>query len=194
MESWLGAAPPEEIDAGPVRLRRWRMEDAALLAGLVTANLEHLRPWMPWAQDPPTEEEEREVLGHMRAGWERRSDFTFGVVAPDAGPVGGMGLHTRQGPGTLEIGYWIAASSTGRGYTTACARALTSAAFALPGVGRVEIRCDEANRASAAVPRRLGYRLVEVITRQPAAPAETGRGMIWVAEREGWRAAAGPDR
>jgi RimJ/RimL family protein N-acetyltransferase len=106
--------------------------------------------------------------------------------------IGGMGLHARQGPGTLEIGYWVAVAHTGRGYVTAASRALTDTAFALPGVGWVEIRCDEANRASAAIPRRLGYRLVEVITRQPAAPAETGRGMIWVAEREGWRAAAGP--
>jgi RimJ/RimL family protein N-acetyltransferase len=186
--SWLASAPPDDIDAGPVRLRRWRVEDAAALVRLVTANLEHLRPWMPWAQDPPAESEEREFLGRMEGAWERRSDFGFAAVAPDAGPVGGLGLHTRQGPGTLEISYWIAADRTGRGYATAGARALTDAAFALPGVERVEIRCDEANRASAAIPRRLGYRLVDVISRQAVAPAETGRGMVWAVERGEWPA------
>jgi RimJ/RimL family protein N-acetyltransferase len=196
MASWLEAAPPEEIDAGPVRLRRWRVEDAGLLLRLVTANLEHLRPWMPWAQDPPAEADEREFLGRMRQAWERRSDFGFLVErpgdGPEAGPAGGMGLHTRQGEGTLEIGYWIAAASTGRGYATAGARALTDAAFALPGVERVEIRCDEANRPSAAVPRRLGFRLVEVYSRQAVAPAESGRGMIWAVERGEWPAPADP--
>jgi RimJ/RimL family protein N-acetyltransferase len=154
----------------------------------VTENLEHLRPWMPWAQEPPSESEEREFLGRMRGAWDRRSDFGFAVVAPDASPVGAMGLHTRQGPGTLEIGYWIAAACTGRGYATAGARALTDAAFALPGVERVEIRCDEGNRASAAIPRRLGFRLVEVISGQATAPAETGRRMIWSVERGDWPA------
>jgi RimJ/RimL family protein N-acetyltransferase len=185
---WLKAAPPEEIDAGPVRLRRWRTEDAGLVTRLVTANLEHLRPWMPWAREAPAEAEEHEFLERMEAAWERRSDFGFAVEVPDVGPTGGMGLHTRQGPGTLEIGYWIAAASTGRGYATAAARALTDAAFALPGVDRVEIRCDEANVASAAIPRRLGYRLLEVYSRQPSAPAETGRAMIWAVERGEWPA------
>ncbi|HYW23370.1 MAG TPA: GNAT family N-acetyltransferase [Terriglobales bacterium] len=186
----LEAAPPEEIDAGPVRLRRWRVVDAGVVTRLVTENLDHLRPWMAWAQEPPGEADERDFLGRMQAAWDRRSDFGFAVERPGTGPgaepIGGMGLHTRQGAGTLEIGYWIAAASTGRGYATAGALALTDAAFALPGVERVEIRCDEANRASAAIPRRLGYRLVEVVSRQAVAPAESGRGMIWAVERAEW--------
>lgn len=186
MGSWLPAAPPEEIDAGPVRLRRWRAVDAPVLQRIVTESLEHLRPWMAWAQEPPSLEEERAVLGHMADAWERRSDFGFAIELPDAGPVGGMGLHTRQGQGTLEIGYWIAPARTGRGYVTSAARAITDAAFALPGVERVEIRCDEANTASAAIPRRLGFRLLEVYERQRVAPAETGRAMIWAVEREKW--------
>jgi RimJ/RimL family protein N-acetyltransferase len=51
---------------------------------------------------------------------------------------------------------------TGRGYATACARALTQAGLALCDVVRVEIHTDEANAISAAVPRRLGYRLDRV--------------------------------
>jgi RimJ/RimL family protein N-acetyltransferase len=194
VESWLRAAPPDEIDAGSVRLRRWRPADAQALVRIVTENLEHLRPWMPWAQEPPTEAEEREFLGRMERAWERRSDFGFAIELPEVGPIGGIGLHTRQGPGTLEIGYWIAAARTGRGHVTAAAGALTDASFALPGVERVEIRCDERNHASAAIPRRLGFRLLEVYPRQPAAPAETGRGMIWGIDREGWRNAPPPWR
>jgi len=186
----LEAAPPDEIDAGPVRLRRWRVDDAAVLARLVTANLAHLGPWLAWAREPPTEEEEREFLQRMHAAWVRRTDFGYGLLLPDVGLTGAIGLHARQRAGTLEIGYWIAAASTGRGYVTAAARALTDAAFALPGAEWVEIRCDEANVASAAIPRRLGYRLVDVVPVQAAAPAEAGRHMVWAVERGDWPTAA----
>lgn len=189
--TWLEAAPPDEIDAGPVRLRRWRMEDAADLARLVTDNLEHLRPWVAWARSAPTEEEERVFLERAGAMWERRALFTFAVAPPGGGPVGGMLLATQQGPGTMEIGYWMAAAQTGRGYATAASRALTDAAFALPGVERVEIRCDEANQPSAAVPRKLGFHLVDVIDREPRAPAHTGRGMIWAVARDDWTGEGG---
>jgi RimJ/RimL family protein N-acetyltransferase len=47
-------------------------------------------------------------------------------------------------------------------------------------VTRVEIHCDEANTRSAAVARRLGYRLDRVEPRPVRAPAESGRGMVWI--------------
>jgi RimJ/RimL family protein N-acetyltransferase len=143
---------------------------------------------MPWAQQAPSIEEEGVVIGRMELGWLERTDFVYAVVLSPTGPIGAIGLHTRQGPGTLEIGYWIAALHTGRGYATAAARALAVTALALPSVDLVQIRCDEANQASAAVPRKLGFRLVETITRKMEAPAETGRGMIWAARRGEWPA------
>jgi RimJ/RimL family protein N-acetyltransferase len=187
VSSWLEGAPPDEIDAGALTLRRWRPEDSEVLARLVGDNLEHLRPWMAWARERPTLDDERAHLGHLRQAWERRTDFAYAVTLPSSEPIGSMGLHTRQGPGTLEIGYWIAAAHTGRGHATAAALALTHAAFALPGVERVEIRCDQANQASAAVPRKLGFALTEVIARAREAPAETGRRMIWAVGRATWR-------
>jgi RimJ/RimL family protein N-acetyltransferase len=40
---------------------------------------------------------------------------------------------------------------------TEAAQALTDIALASPAIDRVEIRCDPANAASAAVAQRLGY-------------------------------------
>lgn len=183
MPSWLEAQPADQIDAVVVRLRRWGVEDVDVLFRLVSDNLEHLRPWMPWAREVSLNEQ-RAFLVHLQETWEQRTDFGYAVTLPDSRPIGSMGLHARAGPGTLEIGYWIGSAHTGRGYATAAAGALTRAALALPGVERVEIRCDVANKASAAVPRKLGFTLVEVVTRHAAAPAETGRGMIWAVERD----------
>jgi RimJ/RimL family protein N-acetyltransferase len=98
--------------------------------------------------------------------------------------IGGFDLW-RTGPGAVEIGYWVHPAFTGRGYATACARALTQAGLALSDVVRVEICTDEANAISAAIPRRLGYRLDRVDELPPEAPAHSGRQQIWVMERPG---------
>jgi hypothetical protein len=75
--------------------------------------------------------------------------------------------------------------AVGHGYATACARALTQAGLALCDVVRVEVHTDEANAISAAIPRRLGYRLDRVDELPPEAPAHSGRLQIWVMERSG---------
>jgi RimJ/RimL family protein N-acetyltransferase len=95
-----------------------------------------------------------------------------------------FGLHGRIGPGALEIGYWVARDHTGRSLATNGAAALTGAALALPGIERVEIHCDQANLASAAVPRKLGFRLDRVKAEPATTPAETGKKLVWIKERE----------
>ncbi len=75
-------------------------------------------------------------------------------------------------------------SHTGKGYATRAAGRLVEEAFSLPEVERVEIRCDETNLASAAVPPRLGFRLAGIENRTPRTPAETQREMVWVLHRQ----------
>ena len=98
----------------------------------------------------------------------------------DGALVGTIGLHRRAAEDVIEIGYWIAAGQTRRGYGTLAARAATSLAAALPGIRHVEIHCDEANVASAAIPRKLGYRLDRTEPHEPEAPGERGHRMIWI--------------
>jgi RimJ/RimL family protein N-acetyltransferase len=94
--------------------------------------------------------------------------------------LGGTGLHRRQGPGTIEIGYWVRPDRAGRGLITRVAAALTEAGLALEDVDEVRIRCDVANVRSSAIPRRLGYRLVGFEDAERLAPAHTGRHEVWV--------------
>ena len=91
--------------------------------------------------------------------------------------VGGAGLHPRLGPGRIEIGYWVRAGWLRRGIASTAARALTTAAFQLTGLEEIQIHCDEANLASASVPRSLGFRLLRTIEDEVDAPAEVGRSM-----------------
>ncbi|MFF1482503.1 GNAT family N-acetyltransferase [Streptomyces sp. NPDC058301] len=87
----------------------------------------------------------------------------------------------RIGPGGLEIGYWIHPAWTGQGLATMAAAALLREAFRLPGVELVEIHQDEANKASGAVPRRLGFTEIgrQPRSEEPTAPGEVGVEVIW---------------
>src|SRR5215469_3344326 len=177
--------PPERVEAGPVTLRRVRATDAGAIAVAVAASLDYLRPWMPWAN--PTAADRSSQLARVAEAdqwWDSGIGYTYSVVTADHGTlVGEIALQRREGEESAEIGYWIAESQAGRGYATAAATAITEIAFSMPGVTRAEIHCDAANIASAAIARKLGYRLERIEQREPEAPGESGRLMIWVRGR-----------
>ncbi len=181
-DAWDGQRPPAVVDAGLVTLHRLRNSDVADLVTAVNTSLEHLRPWMPWAQEPATAETMGAFVFTSQRHWEHGDDFGYTMRDGDGAVVGGCGLHTRVGQGGLAIGYWVHVDHVGKGVATAAARALTHAALALPGLDRVQIHTDRANARSAAIPPRLGYVMVRVDHRPPAAPGETGDLLIW--ERE----------
>jgi RimJ/RimL family protein N-acetyltransferase len=142
-------------------LRCWKPEDAPLAKAAIDANLEHLRPWMPWAMDEPTSLEEKvNLLRRFRGRFDLDQDYTYGIFTVDESRVlGGCGLHTRLGPNAYEIGYWIHKDHIKRGLATEAAAALTRVAFEIGSVNRVEIHVSTGNQASAAVPPKMGYKL-----------------------------------
>jgi RimJ/RimL family protein N-acetyltransferase len=164
---------------GGVTLRRTTEASVPPIVAVVNANLDHLRPWMPWANGPITVETQGEWFRRVDALWAAGHEFTFVVCDSDDALIGAAGLHQRGGPGVLEIGYWVAADSCGKGIATAVAAGLSRAASSQPECRRIEIRCDEANARSAAIPRRLGYHLVDIEVRPPLAPGETTRQLVW---------------
>ena len=173
--------PPEELSAPPLVLRRWRLEDLEPLELEVERSRTHLSEWLEWASTADRASLATYLLA-THGAFEARTDFGYALLNAGA-LLGGAGLHARRGPHALEIGYWVAAGHAGQGYATAAARALTAAAFALGDITRLEIRCDEANVRSAAVPRKLGYRLDRVEVDTPLAPGDTGRLQVWLLER-----------
>jgi ribosomal-protein-serine acetyltransferase len=186
---------PERIDGpGGVMLRRWAVADAEVLAVAVAESLEHLRPWMDWtAQEPMTIERRRKLIAGWEREWSDGGDVTLGLFHGDQ-VVGGSGLHRRLGPDGLEIGYWVHPAFVRRGLATTASGLLTGAALSLPGITHVEIHHDKANLASAGVPRKLVFRLVDEGPRQPTAPADVGIECRWRMDRDEWarRAEAGP--
>ena len=178
----MKSAPPTKIGLDDAyRLRLFRTGDAKALALAVGESLEHLRPWMPWADDESADERfQRQRLRGVQHKAATGEEWQYGLFPTDESRVlGSFGMMARKIPGTIEIGYWLHVDATGRGLATLASRALTNAALALDGITTVYIRCDERNTRSASVPRRLGYTLEETLSRAPEAPGESGRLQIW---------------
>ncbi|MHB1329922.1 MAG: GNAT family N-acetyltransferase, partial [Gemmatimonadales bacterium] len=185
------ALPPARLSFTPVveterlLLRSWRPEDAPRLKAAIDANLDHLRAWMPWAMHEPSP---LEVLSARLARFERDFaaglDATYGLFARDDGRIlGSTGFHLRI-PAGVEIGYWLDHREQGKGFVTEASAALTTEAFRHPEVTRVQIRCDPRNQRSAAVPQRLGYRLIGTLVADAHAPDGSRRDtMIWEIDR-----------
>jgi RimJ/RimL family protein N-acetyltransferase len=151
--------PAYRIVTSRLVIRCYSPADAPLLLSAVTESLDHLRPWMPWAEgQPPSLGSELALLRRFRGNFDLGKDFVYGIFNPDETRVlGGTGLHTRMGADAREIGYWIHKDFINQGLATEVACALTKVAFEIDGVARVEVHCDPANARSAAVPRKLGF-------------------------------------
>ena len=179
--------PPETIRTERLLLRLWRETDAPMLKTGIDANLEHLRAWVPWAMHEPSSLQAiEERIGRFQRSFKGGTEWLYAVLSADESALyGGAGLHARIGAGALEIGYWLQQAWVGNGYATEAVQALTAAAFSLPAIERVEIRCDPRNTKSAAIPKRLGFRHETTMHNESATPSGAPRDtMVWALTRQ----------
>jgi RimJ/RimL family protein N-acetyltransferase len=171
---WEGPPAPYRIETERLVIRCYDPRDAPLLKESIDASLEHLREFMPWAHDEPqTLEEKTALLKSFRSAFDSGENFVYGIFSRDEREVlGGTGLHPRIEAGGLEIGYWIGAGATRRGFATEASAALTRVGIEVCGADRIEIRVEPANAASAGIPRKLGF--VEEATLRRRLPARPG--------------------
>ncbi|QKV79700.1 GNAT family N-acetyltransferase [Amycolatopsis sp. Hca4] len=168
--------PAETYREDTFTLARWQFADEPELVATVTGSLEHLGAWMIWATGGYSAEDGAEFLRTTRKNWESGESHDF-ALRVDGVLAGSVGVMARDGG--VEIGYWLARGYTGRGLITRAVRLLTAEAFRL-GAGYVEIRHDERNVRSGAVPARLGFTRVRTEpAEKPLAPARTGTDHVW---------------
>ncbi len=125
----------------------------------IRQSLDHLLPWVVWAQQEPIDFQQRiEFLRRTQGNFDLGLEFGYVVLNPaETVILGGAGLSTRLGPHAREIGYWIHKDHINQGYATEVSAALTRVAFEVDHVWRVEIHCSPKNLRSAAIPRKLGF-------------------------------------
>lgn len=145
------------LHSGRLTLRPWQPQDAPAVRAVMADERMHQHLALPW---PYTAEDARSfVTEHALAGRAAGSRLDCAVAENASGRL--VGSATLQLPGaadaSAEIGYWVAVSDWGRGYATEAVRTLTRFGLA-NGLGRIQIRCEVPNAASAAVALQAGFR------------------------------------
>jgi RimJ/RimL family protein N-acetyltransferase len=151
--------PAYRIETERLVVRCYNPSDVQMLADAVTANVDHLKPWMPWVYaEPEPLQVKIDRLKRFRGEFDLSQDYIYGIFnKEETRLLGGTGLHTRIGDEQLEIGYWMDKDFTNQGLTTESTAALVKVAFEIIHIHRLEIHCDPENLASAAIPRKLGF-------------------------------------
>jgi RimJ/RimL family protein N-acetyltransferase len=162
-------------------VRCWEPADAPLLMEAKNVSKEHLLPWMPWAQDEPSDlDTNLALIRAWRAQFDTDKDYVYGVFDSNGTrPLGGTGLHQRSGKNAREIGYWVRVDAINRGIATETAAALTKVGFEILALDRMEIHCDVRNTRSAAVPRKLGYVHDATLRRRSITVGAPADSMVW---------------
>src|SRR5947209_19862296 len=107
----------EELRGERIIIRLYRESDAQAVHEAVAESRDHLRLWLPFADEHQTVEESRDWIIHQAAPWLLREELIVGIwEAATNRYLGGSGLHSRNWERRyFEIGYWIRASASGHG-------------------------------------------------------------------------------
>ena len=142
-----------------LRLALPEIGQAEEVAAVVRTNLEHLKPWMPWAADDYSEEHAREWIRRTLEEFVRDGRFQALIIFRGR-IIGSIGFHALDTANrSAAIGYWIDKGHEGRGIITRATRVLIDYLFDTMQLNRVEIRCNTENVRSRSIPERLGFKL-----------------------------------
>ena len=156
---------PDSFETERLTICGPRVEDAQEIVDAVLESLPELRPWMPWAKEPPTLEAQIARLRHMMAQWITREELVLHAYLKGTSTlVLSSGLHRIDWlSGKFETGYWVRTKFMGQGFVTEAVHGVTAFAFKHLHANRVEIRCDAQNIRSAAVAKRCGFLLEGIL-------------------------------
>jgi [ribosomal protein S5]-alanine N-acetyltransferase len=149
---WPTTAPAH----GAVVLRAFVDEDVAVGLELATD------PYVPLVSTLPpgaSEDEARRWVHRNRDRHVTGMGFSFAIAdAADGRGLGQIGLWFDELPqGRATAGYFIAPSARGRGRAADALIALTTFAWTVPGLHRMQLHIEPWNTASVRTAERAGY-------------------------------------
>ena len=139
-----------------ITLRPSELDDAEIYLRLVADNHDKLSEWLSAPMPPTTVEERRKAQAADLARGEDGKGHWW-LIEADGELAGTIAFHNIEASNrSAMVGYWLADGFTGRGIMTDSLGAIINWAFSELNLIRVEIQCSITNRASCAIPERLG--------------------------------------
>ena len=152
---------PNEFTTDRLRIRMPFPGDGKMVYESVSASINELKQWLPFAQHEQTEQSMEANIREAHSKFIQREDLRLLIFDKETNRfIGSSGLHhpNWQIP-KFEIGYWIDTRLSGKGYMTEAVEGIARFAFSELKARRIEIRCDTLNVKSKAIPERLGFTL-----------------------------------
>ncbi|MGZ3710616.1 MAG: GNAT family N-acetyltransferase [Bdellovibrionota bacterium] len=136
-----------------------RLGEGKIIAQAIIESLEHLKPYMPFAQRAPTEEEVEENCCKSVEDFEARRNFNLSIYDRERKVfIGSTGIHRPNWEvRSFEVGYWVHKDFLRHGMILEAANAVTRYAFNQLKARRVEMRCDSRNLGSFELMKKLGF-------------------------------------
>jgi ribosomal-protein-alanine N-acetyltransferase len=147
---------PESIDAGRIRLRRPRADDASAIFTRYSSDPAVTR-LVGWPRHTSADAA-RAFVEFSDAEWERSPSGPFLIEACDTGLLLGSTGLLFETPYRAQTGYVLAADAWGHGYATEALAAIVSLARIF-AVRRLYALCHHEHRASARVLEKCAFSL-----------------------------------
>lgn len=148
-----------------LRLEMISLDKAEELFVLTDQNRQHLRQWLPWLDYTQSSADTANFIGECLKGYEAGKQLNLLIYFQEVlvGTLGfnSINLDTKVG----HVGYWLDASSGGKGIVTKAVKELEKIGFDGLGLEKIEIQCAVGNSKSRAIPERLGYKIEGTIRR-----------------------------
>jgi ribosomal-protein-serine acetyltransferase len=142
-----------------VELRLLEERDTEAVFTRIDRDRAYLREWLPFVEATHAEDDTRSFIRASLEQFASNEGFAAGIWCEEqfAGVIGTRKIDWMNFK--VEIGYWIGREFQGRGIMTDACRALVDYVFSKLELNRVEIQCATGNTKSAAIPKRLGFKL-----------------------------------
>lgn len=142
-----------------LKITKADISTASYIFKVINENRKHLAPWLPWERGIKKVEDQLRYLFDKEVEFKLGKKVDYGIYLKNKyiGNIGIFNIH--QGNKSAEIGYWLSADFSGKGYMTEAVKILEKEFFVNHKLNRIQIKCDEKNKASMSVAERCGYRL-----------------------------------
>lgn len=147
------ATPPVH---GSVRLREFADHDVSVA---VDMGQDPYVPLIGSLPAHPTAQEALDWIQRQRGRWAEGAGFSFAIAEAESDhAVGAIGLWLRNpATGRATAGYAISPAHRGRGFASDALQALTTFAWTIPTLHRVELYIEPWNHGSIRVAEACGY-------------------------------------
>lgn len=155
------------VTDGVLRIRRIDLTDVDAIFAGVSASLESLSRWMPWAHDGYSRDDACWFVANAWLAWRHQAAYEFLIESASDGRFLGMcGLNAiSREDGRANIGYWTTTGEYGKGVATTAARLVAKFGFVQLGLSRIRLFHAVDNIGSQRVAEKIGF-VLEGIQRE----------------------------